>query len=473
MRRVGVSGGIWHSSDTIQIPTSINSDRLNSRAMACIAALSRPSGQQNGQGIAGTRPTGEHAECGETALHEQLWSPLDGIILCMRARILATAVLATVLATSAGSAQLPRDRTLPPFDFARWARFIVRDFFVVQPYEKVVIMADPSYYPELLDAIRAELLEAKAIELGTMLFDGEAMFARRSTVRPRASDPEFKKQSTAAARALYEKADIFLWLPYRYGTGSELGDWRELEHLVEGTHARGLHFHWIQGRQITQGAIEALSAIYAAALDIDYAALSAHQDRAIGVLKGREMRITTPLGTDLRVQVRQDSWFHKDDGRIDRARAAAARAVRDREMELPAGALRFVPDISTTEGRLVVDRWGGGQVVTFTFAQGRIVSVTAKTGQDAVAAAWTRQTGDKDRFAELVLGMNPKLPHEGPSGQLPYYGYGAGILRIALGDNWESGGANRSSLEAWFYLTDATITAGDVTLVKDGKLVLP
>jgi leucyl aminopeptidase (aminopeptidase T) len=385
-----------------------------------------------------------------------------------------TLVAAAAIALSASlAAQLPRERTLPPFDFARWAKFIVRDFFVVQPYEKVVIMADPEYYPELLDAIRAELLEAKAIELGTLLFDGREMVARRRTAQPRATDAEFKKQSTAAARALYEQADIFLWLPYRYGTGSERGDWRELEHLVEGTKARGLHFHWIQGGgQISQADVDALTAMYAQALDIDYAALSAHQDRAMRALKGREMRITAPLGTDLRLQVRENSWFHKGDGRMDRARAAQARAVRDREMELPAGALRFVPDIATAEGRLVVDRWGGGEVVTFTFRQGRVVSVTAKTGQDAVTAAWARETGDKDRVAELVLGMNPKLPHDGPGGRLPYYGYGAGMLRIALGDNWESGGTNRSSLEAWFYLPDTTITAGDVPIVKDGALVL-
>jgi hypothetical protein len=55
----------------------------------------------------------------------------------------------------------------------------------------------------------------------------------------------------------------------------------------------------------------------------------------------------------------------------------------------------------------------------------------------------------------------------------PYYGYGAGVLRIALGDNWESGGANRSSLEAWFWFDDATITAGNVHLVDAGRLVFP
>ena len=383
-------------------------------------------------------------------------------------------MVSVIALTSVGAqAPDPRDKTFPSIDVERWARFIVRDFFDVQPYERVVFMADPTYYAELLDAIRAEMLEARAIELGTILFDGRDMLARRRDVSPRASDPEYRRMATSAMRQMYEDADIYLWLPYRYGTGSERGDWRVLEHLIEGTDIRGLHFHWLQGfARMPQEEVDAFVRLYEDALDIDYRALSAHQQRAIDVMRGRTLRITTPLGTDVTVEVRDDSWFHKGDGRMDRARAAEARAVRDLEMELPSGALRFVPDVTTTEGRLVVPQWGGGQTVTFEFRDGRIVSVTALEGQNEVDAAWARQTGDKDRLAELVIGFNPKLPAEGPGGRLPYYGYGAGILRVSLGDNWESGGSNSSSLEAWFYITDATVMADETPLVERGRLVV-
>ena len=72
----------------------------------------------------------------------------------------------------------------------------------------------------------------------------------------------------------------------------------------------------------------------------------------------------------------------------------------------------------------------------------------------------------------MVIGTNPVLPIHGPGTRPPYYGYGAGALRIALGENWESGGTNRSSMEAWFYFTDASVSAGDVRIVRDGELVL-
>src|SRR5439155_10591294 len=136
----------------------------------------------------------------------------------------------------------------------------------------------------------------------------------------------------------------------------------------EGTKVRGLHFHWIQDPdRVTQAEVDALSRLYADALDIDYTALSAHHDRMMAALKNREMHITNPAGTDLRIRVPADSWFHKGDGRLDRERAAAARSVRDREMELPAGALRFIPDVTSTEGVIVVPEWYGGEQVCFEF----------------------------------------------------------------------------------------------------------
>jgi hypothetical protein len=119
--------------------------------------------------------------------------------------------------------------------------------------------------------------------------------------------------------------------------------------------------------------------------------------------------------------------------------------------------------------------WGGGESVRFEFQAGRITKVTATKGQAQVLEAWNDATGDKDRIGELVIGAIPKLQPSGPweGRRPPYYGYGAGILRIAIGENWESGGTNRSSLETSFFFADATITAGKIPVVTAGKLVLP
>jgi len=56
---------------------------------------------------------------------------------------------------------------------------------------------------------------------------------------------------------------------------------------------------------------------------------------------------------------------------------------------------------------------------------------------------------------------------------IPYYGYGAGIVRLSLGDNAESGGRNRSSYHHWIFLTDATVRANGRPVIEAGELVVP
>jgi len=46
---------------------------------------------------------------------------------------------------------------------------------------------------------------------------------------------------------------------------------------------------------------------------------------------------------------------------------------------------------------------------------------------------------------------------------IPYYGYGAGVVRLSLGDNSELGGK----------VTDATVAVDGKVWVKDGKLRAP
>jgi hypothetical protein len=69
--------------------------------------------------------------------------------------------------------------------------------------------------------------------------------------------------------------------------------------------------------------------------------------------------------------------------------------------------------------------------------------------------------------------VSPKLTLLPGIDAIPYFGYGAGIIRLSLGDNQESGGAWRSSDHQWLFLTDATVRAGARTVVDEGRLVLP
>src|SRR5262249_58462432 len=80
--------------------------------------------------------------------------------------------------------------------------------------------------------------------------------------------------------------------------------------------------------------------------------------------------------------------------------------------------------------------------------------------------------GDARMFREFALGFNPALKVLPEAPFIAYYGYGAGVVRLSLGDNEEMGGANRGGGVYWNFLHSATVTAGDHVLVKDGKLLL-
>ncbi len=177
------------------------------------------------------------------------------------------------------------------------------------------------------------------------------------------------------------------------------------------------------------------------------------------------------------MRVPADAWFHKNDGDMSPARAASARGVRDREMEFPSGALRFFPDPDSVEGRLVVRRVptpeGPAEGVTLDFEGGRARRVSAAKGEAAFLKEWRQIGGDIDRVGEVVLGTNPLLVARVPSGDLPYFGYGAGAVRISMGDNWESGGSIRTTAGKnwWLLLGDASLQAGGRTLILEGRLI--
>ena len=182
-------------------------------------------------------------------------------------------------------------------------------------------------------------------------------------------------------------------------------------------------------------------------------------------------------GTRLRFRL-PNAHFHIGNGDASRAFVdsyARPGSARDREVELPAGAIRTV-DIADAEGVVVTppEVFGGRHVgsLRLEFADNRIVAVSSEHHDPFVRAVWASHTGDRDRFGELNVGLNPKLAMVSDVPAIPYYGYGAGVIRVSLGDNAESGGPHRSSYQQRLFLTDATVTANGSVVIDEGRLVL-
>ncbi|MGH7710458.1 MAG: hypothetical protein ACREOG_04200, partial [Gemmatimonadaceae bacterium] len=75
-------------------------------------------------------------------------------------------------------------------------------------------------------------------------------------------------------------------------------------------------------------------------------------------------------------------------------------------------------------------------------------------------------------FREFALGFNPLLAIATAGERwIPYYGYGAGVVRLSLGDNTELGGKVSGGYVRWNFFVDATVTVGREEWVRDGKFV--
>lgn len=350
------------------------------------------------------------------------------------------------LAVVPAMAQAPPAPSPSKVDWMRMARLIV-DRWQIQPGERAVLFWERTADRGAAAAIRTAIQARGGVVAGSI-----------DTADPR---------DDAAWAKTFANADVAIWLP-----GNARFDDRPFEHLVEkNPRVRSIHFHWFLPPDAARH--DAVDAMYVAAIETPPATLLKVQESLEKALRGQTVHITTPLGTDLTLDVPREARFHRNTGDASPAKVKDARSVRDREEELPASVLRTT-DLRAASGTLV--GYAGfsteGPILAATFKDGRVTALESRRGAEAIVKRWNEATGDKALPAELVISTNPALPAVMEGGFMPYYGYGAGIVRVAIGDNWESGGSNRSPQgEMLFFMDKATVVANGKTLVRDGGLV--
>jgi D-aminopeptidase len=320
---------------------------------------------------------------------------------------------------------------------------------------------------------------------------GERVMLRYDPQTMRELEPEVAKQfrETGAIveshpfgpldnfRERLEKTDVYVWLPAGPQAGTPSDQAAALMKWIDARpERRELHFHWVDGTRDADGLPvphrAAYDRIYLDALDIDYSALAGHMDAAIAKLRAGEVHVTTPAGTDIRFNV-GDRPFNRQTGDGSKEHAMLGRIRIDRHTELPAGVVRVAPLEDSVNGTLAVPaaRFGDQRAtnVRLTFKNGVVQQATAATGERALQAFLKSEPG-ASRFREFALGLNSRLITPPGEHALPYYGYGAGVVRMSLGDNNELGGTVRGGGIRWLFFPDATVTAGGSTLVDKGRL---
>jgi hypothetical protein len=337
--------------------------------------------------------------------------------------------------------------------------------------ERVLLVGTPGLADPLVPALRAAVRSAGGTDLGAVS-DNAAAPAEWGT--------EFTRglaQTSGPARVDYLRhVNVAVMMP---GPVASDPTYAAMQAVLNGGRGRTIHFHWAGAYDIEGNTIPVSPAegrVYErAVLETDYAALAARQRALEAAMRSDVIRVTTPAGTDLRFRI-GDRPFTRQDGDASAARAARGRNLIDREIELPAGAIRVAPLEETVEGKVVFPpgTWGNERVegLVLTFKRGEVTAVEAKSGRAAVERELTEGGSAARRFRELAVGMNPLLavPDTGMR-WVPYYGYGSGVVRLSLGDNGELGGNVRGSYVRWNLFFDATVTVGSTTWVRDGRLI--
>ncbi|HOO10436.1 MAG TPA: hypothetical protein PKW06_10905, partial [Cyclobacteriaceae bacterium] len=106
-----------------------------------------------------------------------------------------------------------------------------------------------------------------------------------------------------------------------------------------------------------------------------------------------------------------------------------------------------------------------------TLKAGKVTEVNAAKNLEAVNAEMNEGGEAARSFREFALGFNPLLAIPDNNPWIPYYGYGAGVVRLSLGDNTELGGKVTGGYVRWNFFSDATVKVGDDVWVENGKLV--
>jgi hypothetical protein len=342
----------------------------------------------------------------------------------------------------------------------------------LQPGERVLLVAVRGRSDELIPALRRRIAAAHAIDLGVLASTGEA-------------DPTWSTDFTRnapkdrAGLATYlAGVDLAVMMP---GATVTHPAYAAMQDVLRSGKGRTIHFHW-EGAYALDGSVLEVTPeraqFYQRVLrDTDYAALAAVQLAFERAARAGQVRVTTPAGTDITFQV-GDRPVTKQDGDASAARARLARNLIDREVELPAGAVRLAPLEESVNGKIAFPPsvWAGERVegLVMRFVNGRVVDWTATSGSTAVERE-LGFAGDAGRaFREFALGFNPLLaiPTSGDR-WIPYYGYGAGVVRLSLGDNTELGGRVGGVYVRWNFFTDATVTVGGTTWVSGGRMTIP
>jgi len=216
--------------------------------------------------------------------------------------------------------------------------------------------------------------------------------------------------------------------------------------------------------------LKELSDLFWKGVNVDYTKLEATGKSVQKTLAaGKEVHLTNSNGTDLKMRIEKrpvlvsDGVLSADD--LKKGFAAS-------QVYLPAGEAFLAPVPGTAEGKVVIDRqfFQDKEIIglTMIFKAGKMTSMTAKSGLEALQKRYNAAESGKEEFAFIDIGINPDVTVK-PGSKLVAW-MPSGMVTIGIGNNVWAGGENKNPYSLASFLPGSTLKVDGKVLVENGVL---
>jgi leucyl aminopeptidase (aminopeptidase T) len=203
-------------------------------------------------------------------------------------------------------------------------------------------------------------------------------------------------------------------------------------------------------------------------VNIDYANLQTTGETAKAALVGKEIEITHPNGTNLKMNIESRPAYISD-GIISEDDVQKGNL----SVFLPAGEAAVITTANSGDGKFVIEKefYEGKEItnLTLTFAGGKLTSLTGEgPGFAAMKANYDAFPEGKEVLAFVDIGINSNMKLA-PSSKFGNW-VSAGMVTVGTGNNTWAGGTTNAAGGIDGHLAGATVKIDGKTIVENGVL---
>ena len=264
---------------------------------------------------------------------------------------------------------------------------------------------------------------------------------------------------------------------YKGAKEDRMAAWRKAnQSLFDGFNNSKCRVYWVnyptaQDATLAKMDLVAYKTMVADAMEADYSKIASQGETLKKLLMAsKSIKVTSSDGTNLSLSV-SGRPVVVSDGVISKG-DVSNKLLSGRQASLPDGIVSVTAVETSAAGKVAVARdecrFAPVTNIRFDVVGGKMQNLTAADGKACFEELFATNTGSKDMFAGISIGLNPSLK--------PTDNYrpstAAGVVYLSFGNNILEGGKNNSTFRWSFPIINGTVEVDGKVVVKDGKIML-